>query len=166
MLMVAAQAASPADLPPALRGVDPRRISGGVYSSLVGSGAYGPVVSTPRPDAEGVAPAGGIKGTPPAVLDARVSPNLRLVAPQGALSPGSSQQAEPYVSRSIADPDLVLATFQEGRFGGSEGGAADGAYAVSTDGGFTWIRTLIPNLSQLSGGTYFRSTDPVSAIDL
>jgi len=133
----AAEAAPHPDLPLALRGVDPRRVSAGVYSSLVGSGAYGPVISTPMPDAAGLAPSGGIKGTPPAVLDARVSPNLRLGADPAALSPNNVQQAEPYVFRSIANPNLVLATFQEGRFGGSEGGAADGGYALSTDGGFT-----------------------------
>ncbi|HMD59894.1 MAG TPA: sialidase family protein, partial [Opitutaceae bacterium] len=72
----------------------------------------------------------------------------------------------PNVVRSIANPELVLATFQEGRLGGSEGGAADGGFALSLDGGFTWKRSLIPNLTQTAGGTYFRATDPVAAIDL
>jgi len=153
-------------LPGPLRGVDPRRISGGVYGSLVGSGAYGPVPSAQRPDLAGLAPASGIKGTPAATLDARVAPSLRLGVSPAAAAPDSDQQAEPFVFRSVANPDHVLATFQQGRFGGSEGGAADGSYALSTDGGFTWARALTPGLSQLSGGAYFRSTDPVSAIDL
>ena len=162
----AAETTPSGELPLALREVDPRRISGGVYSSLVGSGAYGPVPSGQGPRTSVVAAPGGIKGTPPDVLDARVSPNQRPGKDPAAPPQNTFQQAEPYVFRSIANPDLVLATFQEGRFGGSEGGAADGAYAVSTDGGFTWTRALTPNLSQLTGGTYFRSTDPVSAIDL
>jgi len=153
-------------LPEPLRGVDPRRISGGVYASLVGSGAYGPVAPAAGADLAGLAPASGIKGTPPAILDARVAPSLRLGVSPPAVAPDSDQQAEPFVFRSIGNPDLVLATFQQGRFGGSEGGAADGSYALSTDGGFTWTRALTPGLSQLSGGAYYRSTDPVSAIDL
>ena len=162
----AAESASPTSLPLALRGVDPRRISGGVYSSLVGSGAYGPTASAPRPNTAGIAPSAGIKGTPPAVLDPRISPNLRLGADPAALLPNNIEQAEPFVFRSAANPNLVLATFQEGRFGGSEGGAADAGYALSADGGFTWSRALTPNLSRLTGGIYYRSTDPVAAIDL
>lgn len=158
---------APTSGPPlALRGVDPRRISAGVFMSLAGSGAFGGAVPSLRPEVAGLAPQGGIKGTPPAVLDARISPNLRLGADPAVLEPGNIQQAEPYVFRSVANPDLVLATVQEGRFGGSEGGAADDGYALSTDGGFTWTRALTPSLTQLTGGAYFRSTDPVSAIDL
>ena len=95
-----------------------------------------------------------------------MSPNLRLGADPVPLLPNNIQQAEPYVFRSTSDPERVLATFQEGRFGGSEGGSADGGYALSLDGGFSWQRSLTPNLSQVTGGKYFRSTDPVSAIDL
>ncbi len=154
------------DLPLALRGVDPRRISSGVYRSLVGSGAFA-VQSPPlTPRASGVVPPQGVKGTPAAVLEARVSPNLRLGADPAALLPDNIQQAEPYIFRSVANPDMVLATFQEGRFGGSEGGSAAGGYALSLDGGFSWSQALIPGLSQLTGGPYLRSTDPVSAIDL
>lgn len=159
-------AASAAALPALLRGVDPRRVSTGVYMSLVGSGAYGPMPARPSEDLAGLVPSAGLKGTPPAALDARVSPNMSLALLGSALPAGEDEQAEPYIFRSVAAPDVVLATFQQGRFAGSEGGAADVAYALSLDGGFTWRSALIPSLSQASGGAYFRSTDPVSAVDL
>lgn len=72
-------------------------------------------------------------------------------------------QAEPHLARSPVTDDLLLATFQEGRW--TTGGARDNGVAVSLDGGFTWDRKLVPGLSQLSGGPYYRATDPVVAID-
>lgn len=160
-------APTPSRLPPALRGVDPRRISSGVYRALVGSRAASPAPAAPEPTrSAGLVPPSGIKGTAPAVLDARISPNLRLGADPAQLPAGEIDQAEPYVFRSSADPDVVLAVFQEGRFSGAEGGSADAGYALSLDGGFTWTRSLVPGLTQVTGGTYFRSTDPVAAVDV
>lgn len=173
LLAVAALVAHASDatrerLPPALRGADPRRISSGVYRALVGSrpAAGAAPKAANAPPAAGLAPFSDLKATPPALLDARVSPNLRLGADPSQLPAGEINQAEPFIFRSAANADLVLAIVQEGRFGGGEGGSADGGYALSTDGGFTWTRSLIPGLSQVTGGVYFRSTDPVSAIDL
>ncbi len=161
------RAATPSPLPPALRGVDPRRISSGVYRALVGSRAASPAPSDPAaPRIAGLVPSSGIKGTAPAILDARISPNLRLGPDPAQLPAGEIDQAEPYVFRSSANPDVALAVFQEGRFSGAEGGSADAGYALSLDGGFTWTRSLVPGLSQVTGGPYFRSTDPVSAVDL
>jgi hypothetical protein len=138
-----------------------------VYRALVGLRDASPAPASPEPARiAGLVPASGIKGTAPAVLDARISPNLRLGADPAQLPAGEIDQAEPYVFRSSADPDIVLAVFQEGRFSGAEGGSADAGYALSLDGGFTWTRSLVPGLTQVTGGPYFRSTDPVSAVDL
>ena len=42
----------------------------------------------------------------------------------------------------------------------------DCGYSISGDGGLNWTRALIPNLTQTSGGAYFRATDPVAGVDL
>ena len=63
----AADSVAISSVPLALRGVPPRRISEGVFSSLVGSGAFGGALAPRRPNEAGLAPAAGIKGTPPAV---------------------------------------------------------------------------------------------------
>lgn len=93
-----------------------------------------------------------------------VGQNVRLGPDPAALPSGDGQnQAEPHVTRAITDPDLVLATFQDGRF--SNGGAYGNGYAVSEDGGLTWRRALNPRLTLVEGGFYHRATDPVAGID-
>ena len=47
-----------------------------------------------------------------------------------------------------------------------DGGAVDCGYSVTHDGGLTWTRALIPNLTTITGGPYPRATDPVAGIDL
>jgi hypothetical protein len=92
-----------------------------------------------------------------------VGPNVKLGEDPPALPGGDGKnQAEPHVIRSVTDPDLLLATFQEGRF--SDGGAVSNGYAVSEDGGFTWRRSLNPSLATVVGGDFPRSTDPVAGI--
>jgi len=100
------------------------------------------------------------KGRPPAVLDARVGVNLRLGDDPAALPANQRGQAEPHIVRSAANPDLLLATFQDGRF--PDAAAIACGYAVSRDGGLTWTRALIPNLTTASGGRFLRATDPVA----
>ena len=56
----------------------------------------------------------------------------------------------------------MLATFQEGRL--SEGAAVSCGYGLSRDGGLTWTRALIPQLTGATGGRFLRSTDPVAGI--
>lgn len=97
-------------------------------------------------------------------LDRRVGSNIRLGEDPPALPTGLRAQAEPHIARSQANPDLVLATFQEGRR--ADGGAADCGYGSTHDGGLTWTRALIPGLTTTSGGAYSRATDPVAAIGL
>lgn len=100
------------------------------------------------------------KGRPPEVLDARIGANLRLGDDPAELPATQRGQAEPHVVRSAANPQVLLATFQEGRY--FDGGALGCGYAVSRDGGLTWRRGLVPNLTPVSGGRYVRSTDPVA----
>ena len=97
-------------------------------------------------------------------LDLRVAPNLRLGDDPAPLPPTMRAQAEPHIARSQVDPDFLTAVFQEGRF--SDGGAVDCGYSVTHDGGLTWTRALIPNLTTVTGGPYFRATDPIAGIDL
>lgn len=93
-----------------------------------------------------------------------VGQNVRLGDDPAALPSGDGKnQAEPHAIRSITDPDLVLATFQEGRF--SDGGAYGNGYAISEDGGLSWRRALNPRLTLIEGGIYHRATDPVGGID-
>ena len=149
-------------LPLALRGVDTRLLSSGVFNALealIDSREFTPTVA--REALPSFAPE---KGEPAVILAPWVSPNVRLGADPSELPTASRQQAEPHVFRSLTKPHQLLATFQEGRR--SDGGAASCGYAFSQDGGRTWARALIPRLTQVSGGSYFRSTDPVAAIDL
>jgi hypothetical protein len=96
-------------------------------------------------------------------LDRRVGRNIRLGDDPAALPADRRAQAEPHIARAPADPDVLLATFQEGRFG--NGGAANCGYSTSRDGGLTWSRALIPNTGAPSGGPYERVTDPVAGIN-
>ena len=97
-------------------------------------------------------------------LDPRIGSNLRLGDDPAALPADMRAQAEPHIARSPVNADLLAATFQEGRF--TDGGAVDCGYSISGDGGLTWSRALIPNLTQTTGGPYYRDTDPVAGVDL
>lgn len=103
-------------------------------------------------------------------LDPRVGGDIQLGVDPAALesaqctSCNPRAQAEPHIMRSRSDLDFVVATFQEGRF--TNGGALDCGYSATHDGGLTWNRNLLPGVTQLTGGPYFRATDPVAGIDL
>src|SRR5438105_5626521 len=101
----------------------------------------------------------------PVALDLRIGPNIRLGNDPSGLPSNMRAQAEPHVARATSNEDLLVGVFQEGRFANG-GGAVDCGYSVSHDGGLTWTRALIPNLTMTSGGPYFRATDPVVAFDL
>lgn len=150
------------ELPAPLRSVDPRTLSSGLYLSLASDGHFGGLTASPAALALAAA---SNKGLPPAVLDARVGDNLHVGSDPVALPSTQRSQAEPHLWRSAANPEFLVATFQEGRFAAG-GGALDCGYGLSTDGGLTWTRALIPKLTTSSGGTYVRATDPVAAVDL
>jgi hypothetical protein len=101
----------------------------------------------------------------PVALDFRIGSNIRLGNDPSALPSNMRAQAEPHIARATTNEDFLVGAFQEGRFA-TGGGAVDCGYSVSHDGGLTWTRALIPNLTQTSAGPYFRATDPVVAFDL
>jgi hypothetical protein len=78
-------------LPLALRGVDPDRLSSGLYAALVSEGAFGPVPAAAIAE-EQISPLAD-KGAARAILDPRVGPNLRLGADPAELSFASRHQA-------------------------------------------------------------------------
>jgi hypothetical protein len=159
LVLLDATAADRTSTSDALRAANPDHLSGGVFMALDASGVY-------RASATTHAVRAGIpdvsKGRPPVILDARVGVNIRLGDDPPAIPVNQSGQAEPHLYRSAANPDVLLATFQEGRL--TDAGSLDCGYAVSLDGGLTWRRALIPQLTPPSGGTYNRATDPVAAI--
>ncbi|MEI2765490.1 MAG: hypothetical protein V9F82_07370 [Dermatophilaceae bacterium] len=96
--------------------------------------------------------------------NARVGANVRLGDDPVELPTTQNGQAEPHLARSAVNPELLLATFQDGRFSAG-GGAISCGYAVSRAAeGSTWTRALIPQLTVASGGRFFRATDPVAGI--
>jgi len=97
-------------------------------------------------------------------LDPRVGPAVRLGDDPPALPATMRAQAEPHLARHPLNPDILLATFQEGRY--FNGGAVSCGYGVSTNGGLSWSRVLVPKLTTNTGGPYLRATDPVAGIDL
>jgi hypothetical protein len=135
-------------------------LSAGLFGALDAEGAFGGSAIIHRAaTANGTADLS--KGRPPVILDARVGSNVRLGNDPAVLPNGQRGQAEPHIYRSATNPGVLLATFQEGRF--STSGSLDCGYSVSLDGGLTWTRALIPQLTTASGGIYNRATDPVAA---
>ncbi len=72
-------------------------------------------------------------------------------------------EVEPWVAADPADPNRLLAAWQQDRW--SNGGARGLVTAFSTDGGATWVRTLHP-MSRCGGaspgsvGDFERASDP------
>jgi hypothetical protein len=100
----------------------------------------------------------------PAVLDPKLSANIRVGEDPAGLPDDRRGQTETHLARSYSDPNLLLATCMEGTDGQ---GAMDCGYSVSTNGGLTWgSRTLVPGLTALSGGTLPLVADPAAAFDL
>jgi hypothetical protein len=69
-----------------------------------------------------------------------------------------NSQVEDYVAVNPTNPKNVVAIWQQDRW--NNGGARGLGVGVSTDGGTTWKTTKIPNTTQVTGGTYQRTTDP------
>lgn len=146
-------------LPPAVQNVPLERLSSGALMLLDRGGN---LVRPPNVSPERRAAA--IRAQAEVPLDPRVGPNVRLNDDPSSLPADMRAQAEPHIARSPVNPNFLVATFQEGRF--TTGGAVDCGYSISQDGGQTWTRSLIQNLTQTSGGPYFRATDPVAGVDL
>lgn len=116
---------------------------------------------------------GGGEPTPPPPPDspavARTVASASGLVPAGCTGGRSSgtvfvdAEVEPMVAVSPVNPDLLLATWQQDR--ASNGGARALATAVSTDGGLSWRRALLP-MSRCGGaaagspGDHQRASDP------
>jgi len=136
----------------------PERLSAGTAWALEG---FRPDPSPAPADPRGVAPA----SSSPSPAAPKLGPNVRLGDDPSALPASRRAQAEPHVARSVTDTNLLLATFQEGRF--EDGGAVTCGFALSTNGGLAWRRGLIPHLnSTIDGGPFSRASDPVAGFDL
>lgn len=79
-----------------------------------------------------------------------------LLAGSGHPHPGT--QAEPHLHVDPADPDHLVAAWQENRF--PDGGAEAIGVAASFDGGATWTEGLLPGLTLASEGRWERASDP------
>jgi BNR repeat-like domain len=156
-------------LPAGLRNLPLRRLSSGALTLLDHNGnlvrppfkrisSASPAVSSSVGSSSTAQVSAGV------ALDPRIGSNLRLGDDPTALPSEMRAQAEPHIARSPANPDFLAATFQEGRF--TDGGAVDCGYSITSDGGLSWSRALIPNLTQTTGGPYYRDTDPVAGVDL
>ena len=148
-------------LPPAIQNVPLERLSSGALMLL---NRDDNLVAPPQLLAR-QAPGATAAQTAAVALDPRVGEDVRLGNDPPQLPANMRAQAEPFIARSLNTDAVLAATFQEGRFA-TGGGAVDCGYSMSTNGGMTWTRALIPNLTQTSGGSYFRATDPVVAFDL
>lgn len=154
-ILSAASTASAADS--IYRDVNPDRLSGGLYVALEDAGVF----PSHREPARARASYPDLsKGRAPAVLEPRVGLNIRLGDDPDALPANQRGQVEPHIVRSPANPDTLLATFQEGRY--FDAGGISCGYAVSHDGGLTWRRALTPGLTTVTGGRFNRATDPVA----
>lgn len=67
-------------------------------------------------------------------------------------------QAEPYVHADPSNSRNLLAAWQENRF--RNGGARTLGFAVSSDGGATWVDGLVPKLTNVDGGSWQKASDP------
>ncbi|HEV8558861.1 MAG TPA: sialidase family protein [Actinophytocola sp.] len=68
-------------------------------------------------------------------------------------------QTEPDVAIDPNNPNVIVTTFQQGRY--RDGGSVDLGYAVSQDGGQTWAAGNYPLLTIAVGGPFDRASDAV-----
>lgn len=76
---------------------------------------------------------------------------------QGEQTPSS--EAEPYIAANPADPQQVIAIYQQDRFA-VDGGALSNLVSISGDGGRSFRQLQPPNISRCSGGAKERTSDP------
>ncbi|MFO1352499.1 MAG: sialidase family protein [Gammaproteobacteria bacterium] len=67
-------------------------------------------------------------------------------------------EIEPWVEVNPTNHDNIVAFWQQDRW--SNGGSRGLVAGVSGDGGETWQSVVVPGLTDCSGGTYERATDP------
>ena len=74
----------------------------------------------------------------------------------------SDTETEPDVSIDPNNAAIITAVVQVGR-DGNNGGAQDGGYATSTDGGRSWTSGNLPDLTTATGGQFQHASDTVAA---
>ncbi|HEU5160681.1 MAG TPA: sialidase family protein [Streptosporangiaceae bacterium] len=67
-------------------------------------------------------------------------------------------EVEPWIAVNPRDPRNIVAYYQQDRW--SDGGARGLVASVTRDGGAHWKQVVVPGLSQCSGGTFERASDP------
>ena len=102
-------------------------------------------------------PSGQVAGADPFANNTLDHPGQQ----NGAPSPNSS--VEPWFSVHPTNPFYLVATYQQDRWTGSDGGARGLMEAWSNDGGRTWNPVVVPGIGLTSGGIYERDSDPWNA---
>jgi hypothetical protein len=70
-------------------------------------------------------------------------------------------EVEPDLAVDPNNPDHITTAFHAGRFEG--GGAAGIGFSTSLDGGRSWTDGTLPNLTEATGGRWYRASDPAVA---
>ena len=69
-----------------------------------------------------------------------------------------NSEVEPWVDVNPTNANNIVAVWQQDRW--SDGGSRGLVAGVSRDGGASWTSVVIPGISQCSGGSFPRATDP------
>src|SRR3989442_2122381 len=69
-----------------------------------------------------------------------------------------NSEVEPWVDVNPTNPNTIAAFWQQDRW--SDGGSRGLVAGVSLNGGVSWTSVVIPGISQCSGGSLPRATDP------
>jgi hypothetical protein len=69
-----------------------------------------------------------------------------------------NSEIEPWVDVNPTNPQNIVALWQQDRW--SNGGARSNVAGVSVDGGTTWEIVVVPGLTDCSGGSFERASDP------
>ena len=103
----------------------------------------------------------GSFATDPLVQVSGISPFAPCTADNVAGQTGTNflnSEVEPWVDLNPTNPNNIVGAWQQDRW--SNGGARGLVAGVSLDGGANWQQVVIPGISDCSGGSYDRSTDP------
>ena len=99
----------------------------------------------------------GTQGAPVAVSGSTPFPGCTAGGtPTSTVFPGA--EVEPWIVVNPRDPRNVVAYYQQDRW--NDGGARGLVASVTRDDGAHWKQVAVPGLSQCSGGTFERASDP------
>src|SRR5579871_5094523 len=75
-------------------------------------------------------------------------------------TPSANSTVEPWVNINPTNTLNIVATYQQDRWTGSDGGSRGLMEAWSQDGGLTWNPVVVPGIGLTDGGSYERDSDP------